>query len=60
MVVTGVDATANVELVGNHGDWKDVGSMLVNGVESHVYNNGSAEILIQGHVTTTVKDVLIS
>jgi hypothetical protein len=58
MIVTG-DASASVSLVGNHGDWKDVGSMLVNGVESHVYHNGNAEIVIQGHVTTTVKDVLI-
>jgi hypothetical protein len=57
-IITG-DATAHVDLVGSHGDWKDVGSMLVNGVEHHVYNNGSAEILIQGTVTTTVKDVLI-
>jgi hypothetical protein len=58
MIVAG-DANASVALVGSHGDWKDVGSMLVNGVEHHVYNNGTAEILIQGSVTTTVKDVLL-
>ena len=57
-IITG-DATAHIDLVRNHGDWKDVGSILVNEVEHHAYNNGSAEILIQGSVTTTVKDVLI-
>jgi hypothetical protein len=57
MVVAG-DVSAHVELVGSHGDWKEVSSALVPGAE-HVYSNGSAEIHILGSVTTTVKDVLI-
>ena len=58
LVVSG-SAHEGVELVGQHGDWKDAGSLLVNGAEGHAYTNGHTEIVIQGSVTTTVKDVLI-
>jgi hypothetical protein len=57
VVVTG-DATGTVELTGNAGDWKNAGSMLVNGAESHVYNNGHTEIVIQGSVTVIDKNLL--
>jgi DNA polymerase III psi subunit len=55
LIVTG-DATGKVELMGQPGDWKDAGSMLVNGAESHVYNNGHTQIVIQGSVTAVEKD----
>jgi hypothetical protein len=58
MILSG-DTTASVELVGNHGDWKDVGITLVNGAEHHAYSNGTAEILVQGSVNTTIKDLLM-
>lgn len=48
-----------VELIGQHGDWKDAGTMLVNGAEHHAYTNGHTQILIQGAVTTSIKEVLI-
>jgi DNA polymerase III psi subunit len=51
------DETARVELIGHHGDWKDVGTMLVNGAEHHVYNNGHTQIVIQGSVMATEKDI---
>jgi hypothetical protein len=55
LIVTG-DATGKVEFMGQPGDWKDAGSMLVNGAESHVYNNGHTQIVIQGSVTAVEKD----
>ncbi|NTW98995.1 MAG: hypothetical protein HGB35_03525, partial [Geobacteraceae bacterium] len=58
LIVTG-DATGKVELIGQAGDWKDAGTMLVNGAESHVYNNGHIEIVIQGSVTALEKNLLI-
>jgi len=57
LIVTG-DTTGKVELMGQPGDWKDAGSMLVNGAESHVYNNGHTQIVIQGSVTATDKSLL--
>jgi hypothetical protein len=58
LIVTG-DASGHVEMVGQAGNWKDAGSMLVNGAESHVYNNGHTQIVIQGSVTAIEKDLLV-
>jgi hypothetical protein len=58
LIVTG-DETGKVDLVGQHGDWKDVGTMLVNGAESHVYVNGHTQVVIQGSVTASEKNPLI-
>jgi len=54
LIVTG-DATGKVELIGQPGNWKDAGSMLVNGAESHIYNNEQIQIVIQGSVTAVEK-----
>ena len=58
VIVTG-DATGKVDLVGQAGDWKDAGSMLVNGAESHIYNNGHTQIVVQGSVTAAEKNLLL-
>jgi len=58
LIVTG-DATGKVDLIGHPGDWKDAGTMLVNGAESHVYNNGHTQIVIQGSVTAIEKNQLL-
>jgi len=58
LIVTG-DTTGKVELIGQHDDWKDAGTMLVNGAESHVFNNGHTQIVIQGSLVATEKDLLI-
>ena len=57
MIVTG-DATGKVEFVGQPGDWKDAGTILVNGAESHVYDNAHTQIVIQGSVIATEKNLI--